>query len=73
MKCPYCGEEAEAEFVDIGVGLQQSTPYGCPSCHAVQIGPHDELKELTEREKKTGWYEPDPAWENGTKPLDKPD
>lgn len=60
MKCPYCGGEAEAEFVDIGVGLQQCTPYGCPACRAVQIGPHDEIRrELTERERQTGWYEPE--------------
>jgi len=63
MKCPYCGTEAEAEFVDIGVGMQQCTPYGCPNCQALEIGPHDEPKELTEVEKRTGWYEPIPKIE----------
>lgn len=57
MKCPYCGNEAEAEFVDNGVGMQQVSPYCCPGCGAVQIGPNDEPKELTQREKQTGWYE----------------
>jgi hypothetical protein len=39
--CPYCGEECEAEFVDIGVGMQQVTPYECHKCHAYQAGPYD--------------------------------
>ena len=59
--CPYCGyTECEAEFVHNGVGYQQAGPYGCESCHAVEIGPFDEDKVLTENEKRTGWYEPDP-------------
>ena len=29
MKCPKCGSKCEAEFVDIGVGEQQCTPYHC--------------------------------------------
>lgn len=62
VECPYCGTPTEAEFVDIGVGMQQVTAHACPNCHAVEIGPHDEPVELTEQEKRTGWYEPDPAW-----------
>lgn len=67
--CPYCGHEADAEFVDIGVGMQQCTPYGCPNCHAVEIGPHDEPKELTENEKRTGWYEPEEGWTKPPSPV----
>lgn len=37
MTCPQCGEKAEAEFVDIGVGSQQCTPYGCPACGWVDV------------------------------------
>lgn len=33
MKCPMCGAKCEAEFVDIGVGEQRVTPWGCLSCH----------------------------------------
>ena len=29
VKCPYCNEECEADFVDIGVGYQQCGSYGC--------------------------------------------
>ena len=32
--CPYCGGEADADEVDIGVGMQQVGPVGCPSCFA---------------------------------------
>lgn len=31
-RCPICGEPAEAEFVDIGVGEQQVTPWYCAPC-----------------------------------------
>jgi hypothetical protein len=37
MTCPNCGgTNVEAEFVDIGVGSQQATPYGCLDCHWVE-------------------------------------
>ena len=29
MKCKHCGQEKEAEFVDIGIGSQQVTPWQC--------------------------------------------
>ncbi len=29
MKCPECEAECEADFVDIGVGEQQCSPYHC--------------------------------------------
>ena len=32
MICPACGLIAVADFVDIGVGMQQSGPFGCESC-----------------------------------------
>ena len=32
MNCPECGKKAEADFVDIGVGSQQISPYYCPDC-----------------------------------------
>jgi hypothetical protein len=57
-KCPYCGEECFANFVDIGVGMQQVSPFTCDSCHAIQIGPYDKERLLTTKENNTGWYEP---------------
>lgn len=53
MKCPYCGTEMECDTVDIGVGEQQSGPYGCPRCHAVQVSYEDRKSaELDDEEKK---------------------
>lgn len=57
-KCPYCGNECEADFVDVGVGLVQCGPFHCLNCFASQIGPHDKPRELTPEEEKTGWYAP---------------
>jgi MinD superfamily P-loop ATPase len=65
QNCPYCGQECSAEFVDIGVGMQQVTPFACEGCHAVQIGPYDEERPLTEQEIKTGWYEPQAGEDRG--------
>lgn len=31
-KCPKCGAIAVADFVDIGVGMQQCGPYSCETC-----------------------------------------
>lgn len=57
--CPYCGEiNCEAEWCDVGVGFVQCAPYHCLVCHATEIGPHDGERELTEEEKRTGWYAP---------------
>lgn len=61
--CPYCGfAECEAEFVHNGVGMQQVTPYYCGGCGAYEIGPYDRSawRALSDREKRTGWYEPPP-------------
>jgi hypothetical protein len=57
-KCPYCGsEEIDAEFVDIGVGMCQVSPYHCLNCDATEIGKYDEIS-VTDEEKKIGWYKP---------------
>lgn len=32
IKCPKCGAECEADFVDNGVGNQQCGPYVCEAC-----------------------------------------
>lgn len=58
QKCPYCGGVCDADFVDIGVGYTQCGPYHCAQCGASEIGPNDTERELSEREKETGWYAP---------------
>ncbi len=45
MKCPECGAECECEFVDIGVGMQQSSPYACTRCEWIQKSLLDEALE----------------------------
>jgi hypothetical protein len=56
--CPYCQAKCDADFVDIGVGFTQCGPYHCEQCGASEIGPNDEPRELSEDEKRTGWYAP---------------
>lgn len=55
-ECPYCGCYADAEFVDIGVGYQQVTPYSCGNCDALQMNPYNDNSRATEEEKKFGWW-----------------
>jgi len=57
-KCPYCGEECNADFVDVGIGYTQCGPYHCMECGASEIGPNDEPRPLTDKEKKCWWYAP---------------
>lgn len=63
-ECPYCRHRCSADFVDIGVGMQQCGPYHC-GCGASEIGAFDAERDLSAREKETGWYEP------GHPPSDK--
>lgn len=56
MKCPYCDGECEADYVDIGVGMQQVTPFGCYDCGAVQVNPYHKDLVLDEDEKLTGFH-----------------
>lgn len=56
--CPYCGTQCECDLVDIGVGYRQAGPFHCRQCKASEIGPYDERRELSEDEKRTGWYAP---------------
>lgn len=58
VPCPYCELPCRADFVDIGVGMQQCGPYHCEHCGASEIGPFDKERELTEDEQRTGWYRP---------------
>lgn len=58
INCPYCDELCEADWVDVGVGFIQCGPYHCEACGASQIGPYDQERLLTDKEKETGWYGP---------------
>ncbi|KMM51651.1 hypothetical protein ACH95_23335 [Bacillus glycinifermentans] len=49
-KCPYCGEECEADFVDNGVGMVQCGPYHCYNCGASEIGPEMEFEDLVDKD-----------------------
>ena len=45
--CPVCREPVEAEFVDIGVGMERVTPYACPPPGCGWVEPYgDELMEM---------------------------
>lgn len=57
-KCPYCGSDCDADWADVGVGMVQCGPYHCMNCLASEIGPYDKPRELTAKEKETGWYAP---------------
>lgn len=48
-KCPYCGAECEADWVDVGIGMVQCGPYHCWECGASEIGP--ELQDWYEGER----------------------
>lgn len=53
--CPYCGAMCSADFVDIGVAMQQCGPYYCEECGASEIGPEGSAGRSA-IEQETGWY-----------------
>lgn len=61
--CPYCNNEADAEFVHNGVALERVSPYYCGCCGSreitVLVG---HAQGLTQKEIHTGWYEPKQWW-----------
>jgi hypothetical protein len=54
--CPYCDGIVECEYVDIGVGSQQVTPFQCMECLSTQMTPHHDNSEASEGEKWFGWW-----------------
>lgn len=48
-KCPACGGTLYCEYVDIGVGMQQVTPYECGDCGWQQPGPKEIAMECLAR------------------------
>lgn len=59
--CPYCSAICRADYVDIGVGMQQCGPFHCEFCGASEIGAYDEERSLTPQEVDCGWYAPNSA------------
>lgn len=57
-RCPYCKALCCADFVDVGVGFMRCGPYHCEACLASEIGPYDKPVDLTEEERRVGWYKP---------------
>ena len=51
-ECPYCKEEMEADWVDVGVGSVQCGPYHCQSCGASEIGPEMKFEVLKDENGK---------------------
>lgn len=62
VSCPWCGDDCTgtAEYVDIGVGMQQVTAHFCISCQSAEISPFDERTYSAEEERK-GWTAPENA------------
>jgi hypothetical protein len=59
-QCPWCGSpDLDAEFVDIGVGQEQVTPYRCTSCDANEMNPYHDNSIATDEERTRGWWAPD--------------
>ncbi len=60
MKCGWCGSEnLSCEYVDIGIGRQQVTPYECISCGAVEMSPDHFTNpdaEVDPEDRRRGWY-----------------
>lgn len=58
--CPYCQFPMEADYVDVGIGMQQCGPHHCDNCGASEIGPESgEIgfeNTLSPDEKRTGFY-----------------
>ena len=58
--CPYCQSEMIADWVDVGIAMQQCGPYHCFNCGASEIGPEKAnpgFKDtVTEEELNTGFY-----------------
>jgi transposase-like protein len=71
LSCPWCDSPAHAEFVDIGVGLQQVAPYTCSSCGARQFYDAEEAQLASPGERSVGWWNPalDPPADDDSEPL----
>ena len=41
--CPYCNSVCKADWVDVGVGMEQCGPYYCTNCRASEIGRFDDI------------------------------
>lgn len=42
--CPNCNKIIEAEFTDIGVGMQQTGPFGCEDCGWLETSAEEDAR-----------------------------
>ena len=56
FKCPNCGWNCEADYVDIGVGEQRTSPWRCANCGWVDDDASDliDLSEIPEADED--WF-----------------
>lgn len=57
--CGWCeSEDIDCDYVDIGVGWVQCTPYTCGFCGAIQMSGNELWgeKQGTEEEREIGWW-----------------
>ena len=59
--CPYCGSSCEADWTDTGSGWMQIGPFECTHCGSSEIRHITDDFELSEDEKRLGWYAPKPG------------
>lgn len=57
-QCPYCGRPCEADWCDVGVGMQQVGPYHCDDCGASEAGAYEDTESRHDYDPDTGWYRP---------------
>lgn len=57
-ECPYCGNECEADWCDVGVGMVQCGPYHCEKCSASEAGSYCETDSRDDYDREFGWFKP---------------
>lgn len=57
--CPYCGEECQADWCDVGVGMVQVGPYVCMNCRASEASAYGDGSQRPDYDAATGWYLPE--------------
>lgn len=57
-QCPYCQSMCDADWCDVGVGMQQVGPYYCHDCGASEASAFGKPEERPDYDHETGWYRP---------------
>lgn len=56
--CPYCESPCDADWCDVGVGMQQVGPYYCHECGASEASAYGNPENRKDYDLKTGWFLP---------------